>query len=621
MNEKVLDKIKNSTVTNYVLFDKMDKVTRIPSELISLNPNVEHLSFYCCKEDLDLTGIHKFNNLKKLSVIGTEKTPLTVCSLEEISKVKSLEELSLGNLVSEYDISKSIFSSLINLKILNISSWDKVILDGIENLESLESLEITNCKLSIYQFAINKLNSLKKLANLNLSSNILTSIKGICNSSISHFNISNNLLVSLEGIEGLDRLTNLDASRNKIFNINNLSNHPYLKVLNLHKNNLTSLKKSSNIKNLIWLDVSNNKLESLEGISFLKQLTYLDISLNSINSLKEIEKLSSLKSLFASSNNITTYKELLKLKKLTHIGMNYNKISSIKDFFSIKSLERVELICNEIKETKISINDLLKSSFSLIEIYTKGRLREYDPDPELKWNSFFGNEYPNFVNIQVRIGLSDFKSDLEKGILNLSKCGLTEIPSISSSFAKAVKILDLSSNKIKNLKGISQFTNLRVLKLDNNIIKNIPALIKKLTNLEELSIANNHLKNLENLDTLPNLKFLNLESNLIRDITALKALINLEFLNLDNNYLNSIELLGDLKNLKKLILSNNHLKEISAVENNSSIQELYLCNNFISEFNASKMSSLIFADLELNTLKSFTGIEELKALKDYQKVA
>jgi dynein assembly factor 1 len=140
-------------------------------------------------------------------------------------------------------------------------------------------------------------------------------------------------------------------------------------------------------------------------------------------------------------------------------------------------------------------------------------------------------------------------------------------------------------HKIQNL---DNFTNLKVLYLENNCIDKIENL-QNLKNLTCLYLQNNYIKEIENLENNYNLVILNLSNNKIKEIKNLEKLDKLENLYIEKNYISSIENLQGILDIKKLILldiQNNGISEnpealLSLLERLEKLKVLYLKGNEI----------------------------------------
>ena len=107
----------------------------------------------------------------------------------------------------------------------------------------------------------------------------------------------------------------------------------------------------------------------------------------------------------------------------------------------------------------------------------------------------------------------------------------------------SVFILDLSKKKLKEFPAdIFKLKNLQVLNLSRNEIKELPAEISTLANLQKLNLSNNDLKSLPaSMGDLSNLTFLGLNRNVIESLPPeMGKLKNLEVLEMWDNELSEI---------------------------------------------------------------------------------
>lgn len=113
--------------------------------------------------------------------------------------------------------------------------------------------------------------------------------------------------------------------------------------------------------------------------------------------------------------------------------------------------------------------------------------------------------------------------------------------------------------------AIGQLVNLRVLALDTNALRQLPAEICQLSHLHTLVLSNNHLSTLpQPLDMLKNLRSLHLANNSFeefpRQICNLPCLEFLDFS--DNRIVELPEEIGKLQILTTLLLFSNCLQEL-----------------------------------------------------------
>ncbi|CAH0406566.1 unnamed protein product [Chilo suppressalis] len=146
--------------------------------------------------------------------------------------------------------------------------------------------------------------------------------------------------------------------------------------------------------------------------------------------------------------------------------------------------------------------------------------------------------------------------------VDCSRKNLVSVPKIP----QWVEQLDLSNNRLREnvTGGFSKLTNLKKLKLDKNVLNNIP-IILKLKQIQELSLYRNSISSIKAgcFPANSSIKALNLNSNHIKIIEdgALNNLSNLEVLKLNRNEIESLpnHLFINQSNLKTLELNHNKL--------------------------------------------------------------
>jgi internalin A len=197
--------------------------------------------------------------------------------------------------------------------------------------------------------------------------------------------------------------------------------------------------------------------------------------------------------------------------------------------------------------------------------------------------------------------------------LNLSGNRIQEIKGLENLVQLTHLYLD--SNEITEIQGLEKLINLTGLSLSQNQISQIKGLgnLKKLT---DLSLSENEVKEMEGLSKLVNLTHLNLEGNKITDIKNLDNLRFLSFLDLSANQIEEIKGLENLNSLEYLNLSANEINEIKGLENLHKLKTLYLWKNEISEIKGlENLRVLAFLDLGRNRIAEIKGLEALKNLR------
>jgi len=157
----------------------------------------------------------------------------------------------------------------------------------------------------------------------------------------------------------------------------------------------------------------------------------------------------------------------------------------------------------------------------------------------------------------------------------------------------------VTNKNIKSLNGIQYFTNLRLLKCDNNDIKNLD--LSKNTNLEDLDCSGNHISNLY-LNANTKLKDLDCSANDVSKLD-LSANIKLESLNCSGNDISKLDLSANTT-LESLDCSGNDISKLD-LSANTTLESLDCSGNDMSELDLSAsidLESLNCSDNKLNML-------------------
>jgi len=187
--------------------------------------------------------------------------------------------------------------------------------------------------------------------------------------------------------------------------------------------------------------------------------------------------------------------------------------------------------------------------------------------------------------------------------------------------------LYLAQNKIKQISGLKNLSNLRKLDLGANRISVMePNEISTLTNLEELWLGKNKIKKIQGLEKLTKLLRLDIQSNRLTCVENLTSQIDtLEELYLSGNGIKdeglslSSGINQQFKRLNTLDLSKNKLTTTKYfVKVLSSLEDLWISGNFIESFDETQFLSastkLEVIYLEFNPIAS--DYEYRKKLKE-----
>ncbi len=162
------------------------------------------------------------------------------------------------------------------------------------------------------------------------------------------------------------------------------------------------------------------------------------------------------------------------------------------------------------------------------------------------------------------------------------------------------EFLDLTDNKISDLKPIDSLLQLKCILFHNNQVSSLIP-IEKLKSLEELYASNNNIRDLANIAELKKLRRIILSKNEIESIDGIANLTNLEFLDISFNKITKIDAITNLVKLSELYASNNKIRCIKYISGLIKLKYLSFSNNEIESINnLENLSNLEFLDFSFN---------------------
>lgn len=194
-----------------------------------------------------------------------------------------------------------------------------------------------------------------------------------------------------------------------------------------------------------------------------------------------------------------------------------------------------------------------------------------------------------------------------------------ETIALPESMGELLEELDLYDNLISTIRGLDTLTNLRTLDLSFNKIKHIKNL-SNLNSLTELYFVQNRISKIENLESLPNLTMIELAANRIREIENLDHLTSLKELWLGKNKITSIQNLAPLTSLRLVDLKSNRLTSIAGLEALTELEDLYVSHNAITEISPDSLKTntkLRVLDISNNRITKLENISHLKQLEEF----
>ena len=309
-------------------------------------------------------------------------------------------------------------------------------------------------------------------------------------------------------IQGMRRLTTLDARERQITNLTGLQH----------------------ARRLERLDLTSNQISNLNPLTGLKELTVLILFDNEISNVHPLYGLR-LEELVLGANEIRDIRPLITLRQLKQLNLNFNEIRDISPLAALRQLERLELWDNQISDVR-SLTGLTQLTYLELDENEISDLRPLAGLTRLQTLYLNTNE------------ISDLRP--LAGLTNLEE-------------------LQLYGNEISDLRPLAGLTNLEQLSLGNNQIIDVRPLAG-LTNLKALSFNYNQIIDVRPLAGLTNLKALVFKHNQIVDVTPLAELTQLQFLFLAENQIRDVTPLTSLVNLTELSLEGNPITDTSPLQ-------------------------------------------------------
>jgi protein phosphatase 1 regulatory subunit 7 len=242
---------------------------------------------------------------------------------------------------------------------------------------------------------------------------------------------------------------------------------------------------------------------------------------------------------------------------------------------------------------------------------------QIDADEDLAAEFPDDTEYLELVHLKIRsmedLNLGRFKQ-LKSLVLRQNLLdSMGEVKHVPDE----IEELDLYDNRIKHISShVNDKTGLKNLDLSFNKIRNIKN-IDKLVHLENLYFVQNKITDIVNLDTFSVLKNLELGGNRILKIENLNNLQNLTELWLGKNRISKLENLSSLKSLKILSIQSNRITKLEGLEGLENLEELYISHNGIEKIEGlDKNLKLTTLDITGNRITMLENLSHLKNLTD-----
>lgn len=171
-------------------------------------------------------------------------------------------------------------------------------------------------------------------------------------------------------------------------------------------------------------------------------------------------------------------------------------------------------------------------------------------------------------------GISAF-SNLEE--LYLADHNISDISELEN--LRSLKKINLESNRIEDLSPLKGLNELEWIDLnDNRNIEKIDPLVTH-TKVIMLDLRSNHVSDISGISGMVSLKKLYLSRNQIEDISPVSGLHNLTYLSFDSNRVSDIDCLSFLTGLHTLTMNSNKITDISALAALQELRHLEIAGN------------------------------------------
>ncbi|KAA8899943.1 hypothetical protein FN846DRAFT_892298 [Sphaerosporella brunnea] len=318
--------------------------------------------------------------------------------------------------------------------------------------------------------------------------------------------------------EWCPRISELDVSNNLLGQLSGVPES--VLSLNVQRNCLSNVTFFGHLMNLQYLDISGNGLESLEALRVCQHLREIKADDNMLTSIDGVFSISGLMSLRCRRNRLETVDlSYAELKRLTELDLRGNQIALITGIECLPSLVHLNLDQNRLLSLPLTPGTKLESIRSLK--LTQNRFTTFDVTPFPNLRVFYmDNNRLSHVGGLTRAKSLDAVSfrdqETESGTFDL------DVPRMF----EARKVY-LSANPIGTLDLHASFLNLHFLELAGAHLRSLPKdIANQIPNVRVLNLNSNALSDLRPLAGLSRLVKLCAAGNRINNIKRLQRTLS-----------------------------------------------------------------------------------------------
>ncbi|WP_298510831.1 hypothetical protein [uncultured Kordia sp.] len=614
------------------------------------NPNLQ------CVQIDDLNLLNNSNVIFDSQTNFTTETYCNYTAIPDANFESALNVLGYDDTPGDSQVPTVLISGVTSLDVMNASITD---LSGIEDFESLTTLQITNNNINTLDLSNNaqlqtllaidcniqnlNLDGLTNLTQLTLQFNSLTSLDLSTNTAISSMNISSNDLTYLNLQNGNNSvITLLDIRFNSNLEcvlVDDLNVLTTATVYNDSQTNFTTTNYcdytaipdsnfEATLETLGYDDISG---DGQVPTDLIETLTTLNVSSKNISDLTGIEDFVALTELNVSNNNLTT----VSLTTLTNLGILDAEANASLTSLDVSGNTQLEQLivedCASLTTLNLSTNiileDLIANQTNLSSI-TFGNLTN------LSSIDFSGSNLTSLdVSALTALTSLDVRGNqlISLNIANGNNTNFTSFDARDNANLKCIAVDDptFATANFANIDGQTTFRQTScytaipdanfeaaLTALDYDDIPNdgqVPTqLIEGVTSLDVNSLS---IADLTGIEDFAALTFLNANNNLLTSLDV-TAVITLETLLVSTNNLTSIDLStltqltrfqGRLNLYTSLDFSNNALLDNLNVDTNANLSSINISQNPLID--RLDISECAFTSLDISDLTNLTYID------------
>ncbi|MBD3187625.1 hypothetical protein GF325_12395 [Candidatus Bathyarchaeota archaeon] len=293
--------------------------------------------------------------------------------------------------------------------------------------------------------------------------------------------IKNRDITSMDEITGLENLQNLKGlaiERTGIEILEVPASLKSLKSISAKNNHIKEVRDLKHLDRLVEMDLSRNKIHSLDSLGVggdnHERLERLILDSNKLESLDGIESLPNLKELGAADNQLLDIPDILNdLSNLERLNLGWNQIEQVPSAIP-SGVKRLILAGNHIEELD---DDPLPPGLEMLDL-AGNRLKSitlHKDFPALRHLHVNRNQLETIHGLETCPGLMTLNASLNK---------LTSIPALDGN--PQLEVLDLSHNTIQAISGLGKQRALKKLDLSANEI----GAIEHLESLDSITMIN-----------------------------------------------------------------------------------------------------------------------------------